>query len=178
MNRQCYSWKHAAVTAQCAISWQVKLVHFVWSMNCLLSLRGNLHPLPGIQVPSFCLVFPHPSVVAQTPPSMFYTSEKASFFQCVTFEACFFVCLLLQVNSQLLLGICEDELLPQALSWLCHCASPLCWHFCQSCILGILRKDTISFCFWMVLLNPQAWSQDIPAAFPGSSSFNTSQGGS
>lgn len=171
MNGQCYLWKHAAVSVQCAVSWQVKLFHFVWSMNCLLSLRGNLHPLPGTRVPSFCLVFPYPSLVAQTPPSTFCISGKASFFQCVIFEACFFVCLLLQVNSQLLLEICEDELLPQALSWLCYCASPLCWHFCQS---GILRYPSkrhhllllLDDCPWSTGLKPRhtsslSWQQQL-----------------
>lgn len=63
-------------------------------------------------------------------------SEPLGKLLTVTFRACSLVCLLFLKNSQLLLGIHGDELLPQASSQLCRCASPPSWYFCQPYMLS------------------------------------------
>lgn len=62
-------------------------------------------------------------------------SEPLGKLLTVTFRASFLVYLLFLKNSQILLGIHEDELLPQDSSQLCHCASPPSWYFCQPYML-------------------------------------------
>lgn len=109
-----------------------------WIVSCLWEEISTLY-LAHRHLTA-CLAFPYPVLVAQTPPNIFWISGKTSFFLAVTSEACFLVSLLFQVKSQLLLGVHEDELLPQARSWLRHCASPPSWHFCLSCVLSCPLK--------------------------------------
>lgn len=114
------------------------MLHAVRSISCLLLFKGNLHPLAGTQVPTSCIshILSAASLVVQTPSNIFWTFAKTSLHDFWTFGACFLVFLLFQINSQLLLGIYEDELLPQAPSWLCHWASLPSWYFYQPYMLN------------------------------------------
>lgn len=163
-----------------AVSWQVKpMLHAVWSVNCLPSLRGNLHPLSGTQVPSSCLAFPHTFSSFGCPNSTQYFLDL---WENIFLSVCHiwgWLAYLSPASGKLSVPLRD------VWGWVVATGSllalPLPPHppdisASHACLL-VLWKDTISFCFQTVPLAPQLWSQDVQAAFLGSSSFNTSLGG-